>query len=77
MVFSHDSGVSPVLESSCMSYTLRFCVRCFLALARKSSFFEAPINWSEPAGSLFEALVTEKLPVLVVLYIDVVDQPVP
>ena len=40
MVFSHDSRVSPVLESSCMSYTLRFCARCFLALARKSSFLQ-------------------------------------
>ena len=42
MVFSHDNCVSPVLESSCMSYTLWFCARCFLALARKSSFFEVP-----------------------------------
>ena len=36
IVFSHDSSVSSVLESSCMPYTLRFCARCFLALTKKS-----------------------------------------
>ena len=36
---AHDSRVSPVL----VSYTLRFCVRCFLAPARKSLFLEVPM----------------------------------
>ncbi len=45
MHFSRDSRVSPVLESSCIPYTLRFSVRCFLALTRKSLFLEAPLIW--------------------------------
>ena len=32
------SGVSTVLESSCMTYTLRFCARYFLALPKKVHF---------------------------------------
>ena len=45
LVFSHDSCVSSVLESSCMSYTLRFCARCFLALTKKSLFLEMPFSF--------------------------------
>jgi hypothetical protein len=33
---------SSVLESSCMTYTLRFSTRCFLTLSKKSLFLEAP-----------------------------------
>jgi len=56
MRFFRDSGVSPVLEypkhslrswgrlSSCITYTLRFSVRYFLALTKKSLFLEVPIN---------------------------------
>jgi len=44
MVFFRDSGVSPVLESSCITYTLWFCARCFLAIMKKSSFLEAPYS---------------------------------
>ena len=42
--FFRDSGVSPVLESSCITYTLRFSVRYFLALTKKSLFLEAPMS---------------------------------
>jgi hypothetical protein len=48
MHFFHDSRVSSVLESSCMSYTLRFCARCFLALAKKSLFLETPLDIQRP-----------------------------
>ncbi len=40
MHFFRDCGVSAVLESSCMTYTLRFCARCFLALTEKLLFLE-------------------------------------
>ena len=43
MRFSGDSRVSPVLESSCITHTLRFSVRGFLALTKKSLFFEASL----------------------------------
>jgi hypothetical protein len=46
MVFFRDCGVSSVLESSCMAYTLRFSVRCFLALTKKSEFLEVPFSKS-------------------------------
>ena len=36
---SRDCGVSSVLGSSYIPHTLRFCARCFLALAKKSEFF--------------------------------------
>jgi len=39
--FSHNSGVSSILEPSCTSCTLWFFVRCFLALAKKTLFLEA------------------------------------
>ncbi len=42
MHFFRDSGVSSVLESLCMPYTLRFSVRCFLALTKKLLFLEVP-----------------------------------
>ncbi len=35
MSFFRDSGVSSVLESSCIVYTFRHCARCFLALTKK------------------------------------------
>ena len=38
MHFFRDCRVSSVLESSCMSYTLRFSARCFLALTKKVHF---------------------------------------
>ena len=44
IVFIRDCGVSSVLESSCMLYTLRFSVRCFLALTKKSEFLEVPLS---------------------------------
>jgi len=44
MHFSRDSGVSSVLESSCMPYTLRFSVQRFLALTKKSLFLEMPYS---------------------------------
>ncbi len=42
MHFSRDRGVAAVLESSCIPYTLRFCVRRRLALTKKSLFLEMP-----------------------------------
>jgi len=64
MHFLRDSGVSSVLESSCIPYTLRFsatapcvalspaslqaCARRFLALAQKSLFLEMPICRIQP-----------------------------
>jgi hypothetical protein len=51
MRFLRDSRVSPVLESSCMFYTLRFCARGFLALTKKSLFLEvllAPDDFKLP-----------------------------
>ena len=42
MRFFRDYFVSPVLESSCMLYTLRFSARCFLVLTKKSLFLAAP-----------------------------------
>ncbi len=44
MHFFRDCGVSAVLESSCMTYTLRFCARCFLALTKTLLFLEVPSN---------------------------------
>jgi len=44
MHFLRGSGVSSVLESSCMSYTLRLSVRRFLALTQKSLFLEVPLS---------------------------------
>jgi hypothetical protein len=41
MRFFHDGRVSSVLEFLCISYTLRFCARCFLALKKKSLFLGA------------------------------------
>ncbi len=38
MHFFRDCGVSAVLESSGITYTLRFCARCFLALTKKLLF---------------------------------------
>ncbi len=35
MHFFRDCGVSAVLESSGMTYTLRFYARCFLALTKQ------------------------------------------
>ncbi len=43
MHFFRDCGVSAVLESSGMTYTLRFCARCFLALTKQLLFLEAPL----------------------------------
>ena len=34
--------ITSVLESSCMTYTLRFYARCFLALTKKLLFLEEP-----------------------------------
>ncbi len=45
IVFFRDCRVSAVLESSCMLYTLRFSVRCFLALTKKSEFLEVPLSF--------------------------------
>ncbi len=36
IVFFRDCGVSAVLESSCITHTLRFCARRFLVLTKKS-----------------------------------------
>jgi len=47
MVFSRDSGVSSVLESSCITHTLQFCARRFLALTKKPSFLETPLRLSQ------------------------------
>ena len=44
MAFFRDGGVSCVLDSSCMPYTLRVSVRPFLALAKKSEFLEVPYD---------------------------------
>ena len=44
MHFFRDCRVSAVLESSCMTYTLRFCARHFLALTKKSLFLEVPLT---------------------------------
>ena len=44
MRFFRDCRVSAVLEASCMTYTLRFCARHFLALTKKSLFLEVPIK---------------------------------
>ncbi len=35
MHFFRDGGVNSVLQSSGMTYTLRLCARCFLALTKK------------------------------------------
>ena len=43
MHFFRDGCVSSVLESSCMTYTLRFSARCFLALTKKLLFLEMPL----------------------------------
>ena len=43
MRFLRDSCVTPVLDSSCILYTLRICARDFLALAKKSLFLEAAL----------------------------------
>ena len=43
MSFFRNSGVSAVLESSCIAYTLRFCARGFLALTKKILFSKVPI----------------------------------
>ena len=51
MHFFHDSGVSPVLESSCIPYTLRFCARGFLALTKKLLSWSYPVvtaRWQPP-----------------------------
>ena len=50
MHFFRDSGVSNVLASSCVNYTLRFCARCFLALTKKSQFLEVSLggNFNKP-----------------------------
>ncbi len=50
MHFFRDCGVSAVLESSGITYTLRFCARCFLALAKKLLFLEVPTTEHRPAG---------------------------
>ncbi len=42
MHFPRNSSVGSVLESSCMSNTLRFSARCLLGLTRKSLFLKAP-----------------------------------
>jgi len=44
MHFFRDFGVSAVLESSCISYTLRFCARRFLALTKKLLFLRTPLG---------------------------------
>ncbi len=44
MHFFRDCGVSAVLEFSCITYTLRFCARCFLALTKKLLFLEVPLS---------------------------------
>ena len=44
MHFLRDNGVSSVLESSCIIYTLRFCVRYFLVLTQKSQFLFSPLK---------------------------------
>ncbi len=46
MHFFRDCGVNSVLESSGITYTLRFCARGFLALTKKLLFLEAPIRTS-------------------------------
>ncbi|NKC12389.1 MAG: hypothetical protein GKR94_09345 [Gammaproteobacteria bacterium] len=43
MHFFRDCSVSSVLESSGITYTLRFCARCFLALTKKLLFLETPL----------------------------------
>ncbi len=35
MHFFRDRGVNSVLESSGITYTLRLCARCFLALTKQ------------------------------------------
>ena len=62
IVFFRDCGVSSVLESSCMSYTLRFSVRCFLALTKKSEFLEVPLK--RILCALFLALFSGQSPAL-------------
>ncbi len=42
MHFFRDCGVSAVLESSGITYTLRLCARCFLALTKQLLFLEVP-----------------------------------
>ncbi len=44
MHFFRDCGVSAVLESSGITYTLRFCARCFFALTKKLLLLEAPLS---------------------------------
>jgi hypothetical protein len=39
-----DSCVSSVLKSSCISYTLRFCARGFLALTKNKSIFKGTLT---------------------------------
>jgi len=51
MHFFRGSGVSFVLESSCMPYTLRFCVRRFLVLTKKLLFFRGSLKLKKSVGS--------------------------
>ncbi len=61
MHFFRDCGVSAVLQSSCMTYTLRLRARCFLALTKKLLFVEMPFilftaatpTWSASISVLF------------------------
>ncbi len=43
MHFFRDCGVGSVLQSSGITYTLRFCARCLLALTKKLLFLKVPI----------------------------------
>ena len=55
MRFFRDSCVSPVLDSSCMSFTRKFDLRGFLAFTKKITIFRGALNYSHKIHHIFSA----------------------